>query len=650
MGGDPAAIGQTIQLDGEETTVVGVLPKKPGPLLEDAEIVVALQLAPPPRKGPFFLTAVGRLHDDAAPAVAASELRAINERIFPLWQDSWSDQETTWAMTDLKEYVVGSVGTSLWVLMGGALFVLLMVCFNSASLLLARLMDRRRELAIRTALGASRGQLLGHMFTENLVLALLGMGTGLLLTVAGMRLVTSVGSDFIPRTSEIGLTPSVIVFFAASTAASLLLFGLLPVLQGTRSGGSLELRDGGQRLGQTLSQRRARSLLVATQMAVSVPLLVGGGLLLASFQKLSHVDPGFDADQLLTLNVALPPDPSVSPQELSGFWRSLLDEIRAIPGVEEAGVGQGRPPAEAPFTNNFVLEDHPLAPGATQLSVPWVFGSPEYFEALGSRLVAGRMFDPMLDDSLFPVLVDQSWALRFFDSPADAVGRRFQSGGCTTEGCPWGTVIGVMEDVRYSGLRDANPGTMFLNADVAPNPSSVLMVRTHPDGDPAALAPRVRELIRNANVQAAVSGIATGDELLGRTLRVPRYLTILGGAFGGISLLLAVLGMYGIMDYFVRRHRRDIGIRLALGGEPARAIGLVLKRGMILATAGIVVGLAGAVALTRWMSALLFDVAPTDPFVMGASVSVLLLVATLACWGPALRAARIPPREVMAEE
>jgi predicted permease len=483
-----------------------------------------------------------------------------------------------------------------------------------------------------------------------MILAALGMGAGLGLTVAGLRLATSAGSDFIPRTAEVGLTPSVLLFFALATAASLLLFGLFPALQGTRAGGPEGLREGGQRTGQASGARRARSFLVATQMAVSVPLLVGGGLLLASFQRLSRVDPGFDAAQLLTLNVALPPNPGGSPQELSQFWRSLLDEIRALPGVEEAGVGRGRPPAEAPFTNNFVLEDHPLAPGETQPTVPWVFGSPEYFEALGSRLLAGRMFDPMLDDSQFVVLVDQAWAVRFFESPADAVGRRFRSGGCTGEECPWGTVVGVMEEVRYSGLRDANPGTMFLNADVAPSPNSVLVIRTPSDGDPLALVPRVRELARRANVEAALSSIASGNELLRRTLRVPRYLTILGGTFGAISLLLAVLGMYGIMDYFVRRHRRDIGIRLALGGEPANVAGLVLKRGLILAVAGTGVGLVGAVALTRLMNALLFGVGPTDPMVFGASVFVLVLVAILACWGPAVRAARIPPREVMAEE
>jgi predicted permease len=610
---------------------------------------VVLQLQPPTRKGPFFLNVFGRLKQGVAPSAAAAELRAINERIFPLWQASWSDQETTWAMTDLKAFVLGDVRVSLLVVLGAAVFILLMVSVNAAGLLLARLMDRRRELAVRTTLGASRGRLVGHLLAESVTLALLGAGTGLLVSLAGIHLATTVGAAFIPRTGEVGLTAPVWLFFGIAATASLLLFGLLPALHGTRIRMARELREG-SRNSPSGGARRTRSLLVATQVAVAIPILVGSGLLVTSFGKLTRIDSGFDAEQLLTLNVALPADPSVSTEELSGFWRTLLAEIRSLPGVEEAGVGRGRPPAEAPFTNNFVLEDQPLAPGETQLSVPWVFGSHEYFEALGTRLVAGRGFDAALDDSQFVVLVDEAWALRFFDSPGDAVGRRFRSGGCTGEDCPWGMVIGVMEEVRYSGLREANPGTMFLDADANPSPNSVLVVRTMPGADPAIHAPRIRALIREADVEAAVSRIATGEELLRTTLQVPRYLATIAGAFGAISLLLAILGIYGIMDTFVRQHRRDIGIRLALGGEPGRVVGLVLKRGMSLVALGVGVGLIGAVALTGLLEAMLFGVRPTDPLVMGTSASLMLLLAAGACWGPAARAARIPPREVMAEE
>jgi predicted permease len=649
LDGDPAAVGQAIRLDGEEVTVVGVLPREAGPFLTDAEVVVALQLEPPSRKGPFFLVAVGRLGEGANPSAAAAELRTINERIFPLWQDSWPDQETTWAMTGLKEYVVGDVGTSLLVILGAATFVLLMVCANAASLLLARLIDRRRELAVRAALGASRGRLMGHLLTESVLLALLGGGIGLFVTLAGIRLVATLGADFIPRTNEVGITPPVLFFFAVVASASLVLFGLLPSLRGTGSEVGRELREGGRGSSAVRSARRTRGILVATQFAVSVPLLVGGGLLLASLTKLTQVDPGFDADRVLTLNVALPGDRYEASEELAGFWRSLLDELRGLPGVDEAGVGTGRPPSQHPFTNNFELEDQPLGPGETQPSVPWVFGSPEYFDALGTRLVAGRMFDRVLDDSLMVVLVDQAWAMRFFGSPGDAVGRRFRSGGCTGEGCPWSTVIGVMEDVRYSGLRASNPGVVFMNADQFPSRSSVLVVRAATGQDPLSFLPQVRDLVRRAEVEAAISGVASGMDLLRADLRVPRYLAILVGSFGAIAVLLAIVGIYGVMEYYVRQNRRDIGIRLALGGERGNVIGLVVKSGMVLVAWGVLAGSIGAVVLTRFMEALLYGIEPGDPLVLGAAIVGMVLVAVLACWGPAMRAARVSPREVLAE-
>ncbi|MFG1691418.1 ABC transporter permease [Gemmatimonadota bacterium] len=652
MDGDPAALGRTIRLDGQDVTVIGVLPRRAGPLLADAEVVTALQLAPPARKGPFFLVALGRLGEGVAPASAAAELRTINERIFPLWQDSWPDQETTWAMTGLKEYVVGDVGATLLIVLGAATFVLLMVCVNSASLLLARLMDRRRELAVRTALGATRGQLMRHLLTESALLSIVGAGAGLLVTVSGIRLVTAFGADFIPRTNEVGLTGPVLLFFAVAATASLVLFGLFPSLRGTGAGVARDLRESGHGAGTVRSASRTRGLLVAGQFAVSVPLIVGGGLLLASLTKLANVDPGFDADRVLTMNVAVPNDRYPSAGELSEFWRSLLTEVRSLPGVEEAGVGTGRPPSEYPFTNNFVLEDQPLAPGETQPTVPWVVASPEYFHALGSPLVAGRMFDRTLDDPDpdFIVLVDRAWATRFYDSPEGALGRRFRAGGCTGDDCAWFRVVGVMENVKYSGLNGTSQGVVYMNADQAPNRNSFLVVRAAPDQDPLGFIPMVRNLIRQAEVEAAISRVASGDDLLRADLRVPRYLAILVGSFGAISLLLAVVGIYGIMAYYVRQHRRDIGIRLALGGEPGNVIGLVLKNGLGLVAWGVTAGLVGAVILTRFMDTLLFGVEPTDPYVLGASLGTMALVAIAACWGPARRAARVPPREVLAEE
>ncbi|MCK5650910.1 MAG: ABC transporter permease, partial [Gemmatimonadetes bacterium] len=648
--GDPAAMGRTIRLNGQEYTVVGVLPRETGPFLNRQEIIGALQLEPPPRKGPFFLTVVGRLREGVARTAAEEELRVINDRIFPIWQASWPDQETTWAMRDLKEYVVGDVGASLLVVLGAAAFVLLMVCTNTTNLLLARLLDRRRELAVRTALGASRGRLLGHLFSESVVLALVGAGLGLLLTLWGVGLVSTLGTDFIPRANEVGFTTPVLGFFALITTGSLLLFGLLPSLRGGGSEVAQELREGGHGSSAGAGARRTRGLLVATQFAVSMPLLVGGGLLLATLAELRQVDPGFDADRVLTMSVSLPGDQSATTEELQDFWRVLLDRVRGLPGVETAGVGTGRPPSQFPFTNNFVLEDFPIGPGETQLSVPWVYASPEYFDALGTSLLAGRMYDRILDDSASVFLVDRAWATRFFGSPVEAVGRRFRSGGCTVDGCPWSTVVGVIEDVHYSGLGQPNEGVIFGNADQFPSRTTYLAVRAAESQDPSSFVPLVRGLVREAEPEAAITRIATGEDLLRADLMVPRYLATLVGSFGAISLLLSLIGIYGVMAYFVMQRRRDIGIRLALGGEPKQVAGLVLRSGMRLAAGGTVVGCVAALFLTRYMGSLLYGVEPTDPVVFGACIAGLGVIALLACWGPARRAARVPPREVLAEE
>ncbi len=650
FGGDPNRLGESVRIDGQEIPVVGVLPARVGPTLEDADIILPLQLAPPARKGPFSLVVLGRLGEGVDSDLAAAELSAINERIFPIWKDSWPDQESIWVLNNLKEYVVGDIGTSLLVVLGASVFVLLMVCANAASLLLARILDRRRELAVRAALGASRGRLVAHLFTESGFLVILGSLGGMGLATVGIRLTTTLGAPFIPRTSEVGLTGPVLLFSLLLCAGCLVLFGLLPALKAPGARVARGLREGGERVGASAWTRRVRSLLVTTQFAVSVPVLIGGGLLIASFLALTQVDPGFDADRLLALDVALPQDSNRTNGELVQTWDRVLEEVRNLPGVAQAGVGQGRPPGDYPFTNNFVLDDQPVAEGETQPSVPWIFGSEEYFEALGTRLVAGRMFGPVVDDAPLVVLVDEAFARRFYSGPEDALGRRFVSGGCTGEDCTRTTIVGVMEEIRYTGLEESNPGVMFLNSSRFPSGSPSLVVRAEEGVDPTTLIPLVRETIWRLDRSAAISRVATGQELLSRNLRVPRYLAALMGSFGGISLLLAILGIYGVMEYFVRQNRRDMGLRIALGGDPRHVLRFVLRKGMALVVVGLGVGLVLALGLTRFMSSLLHGIEPTNPGVLLAALTTLASVAVLACWGPARRASKVPPREVLAEE
>ncbi|MFC1661917.1 ABC transporter permease, partial [Gemmatimonadota bacterium] len=419
--GDPSRMGENVRIDGQEVPVVGVLPAQVGPSLEDADIIFPLQLVPPQRKGPFFLDAFGRLGEGVDAEAASAELVAINERIFPIWVDSWQDQEATWLMTDLRTRVVGDVGPSLLVILGAAIFVLIMVCANAASLLLARILDRRRELAVRAALGASRGNLVAQLVAESGLLVVIGSLGGLGLAILGIRLTSSFGAPFIPRTSEVAFSGPVLLFFLAMSVASLVMFGLLPALKAPAAQVSEGLREGGARTGASAWTGKARNLLVTIQFAVSVPILVGGGLLVGSFLALTQVDPGFDADRVLALDVSLSADDQRTKQELNQVWEQLLQEIGSLPGVARAGVGQGRPPGDHPLTNNFVLEDQPVAEGETQPSVPWVFASEAYFDALGAGLVAGRMFGPLVDNAPRVALVDEAFARRFYSGPEDAL-------------------------------------------------------------------------------------------------------------------------------------------------------------------------------------------------------------------------------------
>jgi len=655
LGGRPDVIGKPLRLDGSDHALAGILPRMVGPLEQGQELFVAAQWETPPRKGPFFITVLGRLRNGSERSAAAGELVAINRRIFPLWQVSYQDQKASWALMDLRTHLVGDVRTVAGLALAAVGLVLLIACANASNLLIARVTSRRRELAVRTALGASRGRVIRHLLAESSLLATGAAAVGIALASAGIGLLRSVGADYFPRTQEITLDGPVLWLLAASTAAGGLLFGLVPAVHGTGGPVDESLRSFGRSSTGSIAVRRLRRLLVAGQFAIATPLLVVAGLLLASLNELGRVDLGFDIRNLLSGTILLPAAQYPDAGRVAAFWDEIQRRVEALPGVSGVTFADGRPPNEVNNFNNFDLEDSPTPPGQSQPVTPWVSVTPEYFRLLGLTLVQGRLFDE--HDGLGPdvevVVVDRAWAKRFFPN-GGAIGRRFKEGGCTR--CPWTTVVGVVSEVKYAGLDKPDRGTVYSPmagrgarpSEQATSRFRYLVLRTAID--PLTVLPTVRQVIRELDPSLPFSSVATEEELVARSLQRPRSLSMLVGGFATVALLLSIVGVYGVMAHYVQQHSKDIGIRLALGGSPADVLRLVVGQGMRIVSSGVGVGLLTALILTRLMSSLLFGIGAADAFTFVAVTILLLAVALVACSVPARRAIAVQPAAVLRNE
>jgi putative ABC transport system permease protein len=643
---EPGTIGRPVRLDGRLLPVIGVLPPAPGPLEHGWDFFIVAQWEPPARKGPFLYTAIGRLRKDADRSAAAEELRAINRRIFPLWRQSYQDERATWSMMDLQTAVVGDTGTTVGLALAAVGLVWLIACANASSLLTARVTSRRRELAVRAALGASRGRVVGHLIAESGLLAAAAAAFGLALAHLGTGIMRESGSAYFARAPEIGLDGTTLWVLGGLAAVSTLLFGLIPAAHGT--GGRLDesLRLGGQSVTGSPKIKALRQLLVAGQFAIATPLLVVAVLLLASLSALGRVDLGFDTRNVVGGSILLPASNYPEAGQVESFWRQLEERVATLPGVTAVAFADGRPPDDVGNFNNFDLEARPTPPGESQPVTPWVSVTPEYFPLLGVTLLEGRLLDDRdaRRPDLESVVVDRAWARRFFPR-ANAIGQRFREGGCTT--CPWTTVVGIVSDVKYAGLDGPNDGAVYWPMPPGQR-TRYLMLRTSISVEVALRS--VREAIRELDPNVPFADVATIDELVARSLQRPRSLAFLVGAFAIVALLLSVVGIYGVMAYYVQQSSKDISVRLALGGNPGDVLRVVIGHGMKVVAAGIAAGAALAVALTRFISTLLFDVASLDVRAFAGTAVFMLTVALLACVIPAIRAIRLEPAAVLRSE
>ncbi len=647
FGADPRVVGRTIALDGNRRTVLGVMPAGlafPPAGAGPVQLWTVLKDEAPPRRGPYFLHGLARLAPGVTLGQAEAELAVLGrtlERDNPL-----TNAGASFAAAPLAEHLVGGVRPALLVLLGAVGFVLLIAAANVANLLLVRAAGREREMALRAALGAGRGRIVRQLLTESVLLAAAGAGVGLLLAWWGVELLPRLAPDALPRLDAVALDGRVLAFTALLTAATGLLFGLAPALQGSRRDLHGGLKEG-SRGSEGRGRLRLRRLVVASEVAAALVLLVGAGLLLASYWRLQGTSAGIRPAGVWTTQVELPTARYGEDRQVVAFYRELLARIEALPGVRSAGIGISLPPHLLTITDGFTPEGHAVPPGQSAPLAVLDFVSPGYFQTLGVPLLAGRPFGPAdREGAPTVVLVNQTLARRYF--PQGAVGRRLKIGGPERPENSWMEIVGVVADVKYGGLAAPAEPAYYLPAAQAAWQGMHLVVRSDDGADgrdsaAAGLAANVRQTIRALDRDLPVAAVRPLGGLVSESIAAPRLRTQLIGAFGALALVLAAIGIYGVLAYTVAQRTREVGIRMALGAGRGGVTRLVLSEILGVVLGGLAVGLAAAFALTRLLRGLLFEVAPTDPRIFVGVPLLLAVCALLAAYLPARRAAAVEP-------
>jgi predicted permease len=641
-GADPGVVGRTLQIDREPHLVVGIAPAGFA-YPEGAEVWRPLEYDAQFRnnsRGAWYLDVVGRLKPGVGVGTADREVATIAARLAAQYPDQNEGVGAT--VIPLQEATVGEVRPALLMLLGAVGLVLLIACVNVANLLLARVAAREGELAVRTAIGAARGRLLRQLLTESVVLALIGGATGLLLAWLSLDVLLGLQPEGVPRLAEVQLDRAVVAFALALSVATGLVFGVFPAVHSTRRMTAQALREGGRGL---LGRRGGglRSGLVVGPMALAMVLLAGAGLLLRSFVQLRRVDPGFASAHALTFRVSLPDSAYESEPARTAFFGELLERLSGLPAVRSVGGVSGLPLGGTRFNLSFEVAGRPPLPPAQQPSMEIRVVTDGYFKTMGIPVVRGRGLEPGDRDGARPVVVLSETAVRRFFPDEDPIGKRITIGWGRPDGKPkaGGEVVGVVGDVKERGLATAPVPELYVPHAQLPTQMLDVVVRT--TADPSSLVGSMRTLVRGLDPELAVARVRTLDEVVARSISEPRFYTLLLGAFAGAALLLAALGIFGVMSYAVVERSREIGIRLALGASPVDVLGAVLRKALLLTAAGVAAGLAGALAVSRALSHLLFDLSATDPATLLGMAAVLAAVALLASYLPARQATRVDP-------
>jgi putative ABC transport system permease protein len=648
FGGDLNILGQSIKLDNVPTTVVGIMPPGfdfPHPA-ERANMSDHMQLWVPEGLNPQDtghnnLLAVGRLKPGVTLADAKREITALLPDFARQFNKTFS-ADTTTVMTPLERRIVGEVRTPLLVLLGAVASVLLIACANLANLLLARSASRGRELAVRQCLGASGLRIARQLLTESLMLAGAGAVGGLLLAAWSIDALKSVAAATIPRLESAKLDPTALLFTVIVTLLTGLLCGLASALRGARANLQEAIKEGA-RGSASGANRRLNNAFVVSQLALSMVLLIGAALLLQSFRNLLAVNPGFRPENALMGHVSLPENSYATKAQVSGFYEQLLDRVRSLPGVQAAELTR-----VAPFSGNgvggpFTVEGHEPGPGEVAKDAWLRSVTPGYFTAMGMPIKTGRPFQSSDTDTSPPVAIVDEKLVRMYWPQGDPAGKRIRIGGGN-----WMTIVGVVPSVKNRKLdEDTKPYVYFPASQQAPRNMS-LVVRSQ--NDPSALVPAIRKQLASLDPELPFFDVRTIDQSIARTLTTKRVTNLLLAGFATTALLLALIGIYGVMSLNVVSRTSEFGIRMALGAHAGDVLKLVIGQGMKLAGAGALLGLVGALALTRLLKTLLFGVSATDPLTFVVIALLLTLVALLACWIPARRATRVDPLVALRSE
>ena len=649
FGGTSDIIGKQILVNSQSTTVIGVMPPTfafPPGSNDQVEVLLPFQFDPanPGSRGSHFLSVIGRLKPGVTIPQAQSEMTSLMAG----WQAEsrakhlLNPERHPVVMLGLHEDVVGSARKAVWLLMAAVGFVLLIACVNVANLLLARAESRHREFAVRLALGAGLRRMVRQFVAEGFVLVLLASILGVALAFAGLKVLLLFAPDSVPRTEEIGVGLPVLGFTIAVSIAAVFLFGLAPLAQVSERNLANWIRGAGQRSirggGQTL-----RKGLVIAEIALAVILVIGSGLMIRAFWKLQQVNTGFDPAGMISFSVNLPGAKYKTPERLQ-FANSLQQKLASLPGVTSASMASGLPPLRRINANDTEIEGYQQTPDAPAQNVDyWNIVGTDYFKTMKIRVLEGRTFEPQDDNekAMPVVVVNQSLAKRFWQG--SPLGKRVNP--TFSDPKVWFTIVGVVEDTKNAGMdKPAGPELYMQVRQVADNflgGNMNFVVRTSTES--LALESSIRSAVRELDSTLPVYNLRSMNEVISRSMVQPRFLAILLATFSGIALFLAAIGIYGVMAYSVAQRTQEIGVRMALGAQQLHVLKMIFGQSLLMLLIGTVIGLAGAFALTRLMSSLLFEVTATDPLTYVSVVGLLTVVALLACYIPARRAAKVDP-------
>jgi putative ABC transport system permease protein len=641
FGGASEILNKTISLSGEPNVVVGIMP--PGfQFPEKTELWKPL--APDERmrgaRGAFWLPIVGRFKPGVTRAQAQADLEVITNQIeqqFPQMAGYGVN------VVPVLEQSVGFIRRALMILFVAVLFVLLIACANVANLLMARAAVRQREVSVRAAMGAGRGRIVRQLMTESMLLAVLGGALGVLLAWWGLKLLIGLSPADIPRLENIRLDGRVLLFTLGISLLTGLIFGLAPALQTSHLNLSETLKEGGRTGGAAAGGRRAqriRGAFIVAEVALTLALLVGAGLLIRSFWRLQQVDPGFRPDHLLTLPLSLSGSNYTTGAQAVSFFERVQERLAALPGVVAVSATTGVMLPKLANSAGFTIEGRPRDPNEQGLELPFDTVLPNYFQTMGVQLLKGRTFTAQdTQESPRVTIVNETFAKRYFPNE-DPIGKRFTFGG-PGPNTRWITIVGVVRDTKRQGLDQPIRIESWMPLAQSPAGSMDVVLRTI--GDPLALSNSAREAVWSLDRDLPIPSIQTMEQILSERVAQRRLNMLLLGLFAMVALILAAVGIYGVMSYAVTQRTNEIGIRMALGAQTGDVVGLVLKHGMALTLVGVAIGLIATFMLTRLMASLLFGVSVRDPITFAAIAALLTGVALVACWIPARRATKVDP-------